>query len=91
MKTIYKYTLSNEACIRPQVVEMPWVCEIINVVKKSDGVFLYALVETETGTDCRRKFRVYGTGWQIKEENIKYINSFLIDDYEIYHVFEVLD
>ena len=91
MKRIYKYELNNMAFSEPQIIEMPWCAKIVNIVKKVDGVFLYALIDTELGYDCPRKFRIYGTGWDIREEKVKYINSFLIGDYEIYHVVEVLD
>jgi hypothetical protein len=89
MKTIYKYRLNLSS--EPQEINMPWVSEVVNVVAKADGLFLYALVEPDSSNDFTRKFCVYGTGWDIQEENVKYINSFLVGNYEIYHVFEVLD
>lgn len=82
-KVIYKYRLAPE-------IELPKGATILGCYAKSDGEFLYASVPTNTDEIENRKFAVLSTGEQFDEDKMKaYIGSFILDDYYIYHVYEM--
>lgn len=89
MKTIYKYPIKMTGV--EQIIELPKGSEVVNFVKKIDGIFLYAIVDLNEQTTENRKFVVCGTGWPIRCENYKFIGSILLTEYEIYHLLEVVE
>lgn len=71
------------------VVQLPKGSKVISVQSKEDGEFLYAQVpvgEKETETHF---FRILATGDPFRPDGARYIGSFILADYYIYHVYEV--
>lgn len=89
MKTIYKYSIKMTD--EEQIIEMPKGSDVVTFVNKIDGIFLYAVVDTDTTETEKRKFFVCGTGWPIRCDAYEYIGSILLTEYEIYHLIEAID
>lgn len=89
MKTIYKYPIKMTDA--EQIIKMPKGSDVVTFVNKIDGIFLYAVVDTDATEMEKRKFFVCGTGWPIRCDAYKYIGSILLTEYEIYHLIEAID
>ncbi len=85
---VFKYSLN-------ETVELPVGSKIINLVRKEDGVFLYALVPSDVDIlfDEKKethKFLVIPTGGIVNMQNARYVDTYILDNYYAFHVFEVI-
>jgi hypothetical protein len=87
MKTVYKYDL--EPLEDVVELQLPRYSQILKVDTQLQKPRLWALVETEQPLETR-KFRVAGTGHEIKEQNTAYIGTvFMHSGFLVFHVFEL--
>ena len=87
MKTIWKYKLE---ATENQIIRMPENSEVLTISGQDGCVYVWALVDTDRPSEDRC-FSVYGTGWEIKPENLLYIGTAFIDSHIgplVFHVFE---
>lgn len=87
MKTIWKYQLER---IGETSISMPKGAEILNIGIQGNWLCLWALVDTEAEKESRC-FMVYGTGWEIDNIELSYIDTFITEiGFFVWHFFEVL-
>ena len=90
MRTVYKY----EKDIGDKLeFDLPKGAELLHVNSQSDygGTCLWALVDPLQDTREKKELRVYRTGHEIKETNLRYINTFTVYKGALwFHAFEVL-
>lgn len=88
MRTVWKYELAIDDYID---VEIPKGAEILTFQIQSDKPCIWCLVDPNVEKETRR-FRLAGTGHDIKEDNLKYIGSCQVHEgVLIFHLFEILD
>lgn len=80
MKTVYKYTTG--------IVNMPKGAIVRKAAMQDGQVQLWAEVDTDNPLE-QRHFVSYGTGWEIEEDNICYIDT-VFDGIYVWHVYEVV-
>lgn len=80
MKTIYKYKLGE--------LLLPAGAKVLTAGKQNDEFYIWAEIDTEQ-TPEHRTFAVYGTGWDMPEENRCYIAT-VFDNGFVWHVYEVV-
>ena len=83
---IYKYKLDN-------IVELPSGAKILTVLAKTDGVFVYAQIPPNTdGTTQTHKLMIVPTGaeFECTDGAMNYINSVVVDNYYVFHIYEVI-
>lgn len=86
MKTVYKYKLSSPLGIITKV-SLPKGSTVLSAGFQANDFYIWALVDTEQPTEVR-KFIVYGTGWEIDEDNVCPIDTVFQGPY-VWHIFEV--
>ena len=84
MRTIYKYRLNTN----PQDLMPPKDACILKVQTQLNIPYMWMEVDTEKPVELRR-FMVYETGEEIKEEHAKYIDTYQTDNFYMYHVYEM--
>lgn len=92
---VYKYPIKIDDIVE---LELPAGAEILHVEvqkeplsiqKEEANLYLWALVDPEKPTLYRR-IRIAGTGHTIKENIIRYINTFTLYEKALwFHVFEI--
>ena len=83
---VYKYPIKIDDIVE---LELPAGAEILHVESQNDNLFLWALVDPEKPT-LHRRIRIAGTGHTIKENIIRYINTFTLYEKALwFHVFEI--
>jgi hypothetical protein len=83
---VYKYPMEIKDIVE---LELPAGAEILHVEAQNDKLCLWALVDPEKPTLYRR-IRIAGTGHTIKENIIRYINTFTLYEKALwFHVFEI--
>ena len=83
---VYKYPIKIDDIVE---LELPAGAEILHVEAQNDKLCLWALVDPEKPTLYRR-IRIAGTGHTIKENIIRYINTFTLYEKALwFHVFEI--
>lgn len=82
MKTVHKYTLDVETTLT-----MPKGAQLLYVGEQRGEPHLWAMHETTQPTEERR-FRIYGTGHEMKEWPKAYVGSIQTTGL-VLHVFEV--
>ncbi|MFX0134751.1 MAG: hypothetical protein ACFFDN_14010 [Candidatus Hodarchaeota archaeon] len=90
MKKIYKYQIPFEDVF---TMFLPIGAKILMVGDQNDKAYLWALVNPNNDTEDRY-FRLAGTGHPIehKDENLKYINSFMqLGGRLVWHLFEIIE
>lgn len=85
MITIYKYYLGPP-------IQIPQDAKILSVQAQGDGIYLWALVDTDKPT-VTRVFTRIGTGWNLSDEtdlfNQTYISTVQDRDGFVWHIFEL--
>jgi hypothetical protein len=89
MKEIWKYDLISEDY---NAVLLPKGAKPLSVqVQGNDRVRMWCLIDPNEEEHEERIFRIAGTGYGIKDENLIYIGAFqLYDGRFVGHVFEVI-
>jgi len=88
MRNVWKYKLTANDYID---VEMPKGAEVLTFQIQFDIPCIWCLVDPDAEKESRR-FRLAGTGHDIKEDNLKYIGSCQVHEGAlIFHLFEVED
>jgi hypothetical protein len=90
MKVIYKYLISVSDFIN---IDLPKGAEILKIDVQNSQVCIWALVDKFAKETELRKFRTFGTGYDINDNtsNLKYINTiFLMNGSLVFHIFEDL-
>jgi len=88
MRTVHKYPVKLTDNFE---IELPKGAQILTVQEQYDFPQLWALVNPNENKKQKRKFRLAGTGHQIKETNLEYINSFQLEDGSlVFHLFEII-
>ena len=82
MAKVYKYPISGS-------VLLPKGSKILTVCSKLDGNFLYVQVPDNEKETEQHYFRVVPTGAPFDDTGCTYIGSVILEDYFIYHVYEV--
>jgi len=83
MNVIYKYELD---ITRKQSIEVPIGCEILKVAEQNGGLFVWARVDTESEIN-KLPFVIYGTGHEIDMYGFTHIDSVLMANGLVWHVF----
>ena len=86
MKKIYKYILGDHV---QHEVNIPEHGIVLTVALQNNLLCIWVLVNPISPTTIR-KFKVYGTGWPIEVNNLKYINT-VFDKNLVWHIFENLE
>jgi hypothetical protein len=87
MKTVFKYPLR---LIDTQDVSMPDDAEILCVQIQNEVPTIWAKVDDENGP-VTRKFRIAGTGHDLKGDELAYIGTFQLHAGAlVFHVFEII-
>lgn len=88
METIYKYRIIEGGEI---ILPLPPCAEILSAqAQEPASLMIWVKLDPDKNT-TERRFVVYGTGWDIKETNLKFIDTVqLFDGFsdEPHHVFE---
>ena len=86
MKTIFKYPISaTHECL----IDLPKGAKIISLKVQRGIPCLWAIVDTDAEIE-KRKFMTYGTGHELPVNPGTFIGTFLVNDFFVYHVFEVI-
>lgn len=87
MRTVHKYNL--EPLTDVVELQLPRYAQLLKVDAQLQKPRLWALVETDQPEETRR-FRVAGTGHEIKEPNTAYIGTVMMaGGMLVFHVFEL--
>lgn len=81
MKTIYKYRIDFD-----KTLELPEGSEVLSFQYQDEKPTIWVLVDT-TKPLVKRHFSIYGTGWEVAEEGLKFIGT-AKEDVFIWHLFE---
>lgn len=85
MKSIWKFPLGQST---HPILTMPEGAEILSVQAQRDEPQLWALVDPDA-PKVKRQFHVYGTGWDVEQENLRFISTVQMHRGTfIFHVFE---
>lgn len=84
MKTIYKYPVSSSFELL-----LPEDAEILTVQLQDGEAQMWVLFDPYEPT-YPRKFEVFGTGWTIEEDELRYVATFQKGKF-VWHVFEVVN
>ena len=93
MNTIHKYVLS-EGPVRTNIIEMPYYAEVLTAQMQEKNLCIWAMHHIkENGNPedeiVKRKFHVFGTGWDIPDErNNHFYIATVQDDGFVWHIFE---
>lgn len=83
---VYKYPIKISDIVE---LELTAGAEILHVEAQNDKLCLWALVDPEKPI-LNRRIRIAGTGHTIKENIIRYINTFTLYEKALwFHVFEI--
>lgn len=88
MKTIYKYPI---LLIDFQTLLLPLGAEVINIINKLDGIYLYAIVDSNEKTMCSISIRIYPTGHSTIHDDYEYFTTIVLDDIFVWHIFIKID
>lgn len=91
MKQIWKIPLPFFSALTTfdiQTVSIPFGAEILKVAIQKGDIYLWVLVRPDRQPEDRR-FAIVGTGWDLKEESIVYIDTVFLGDF-VWHIHEVL-
>lgn len=84
---VFKYALPMNGSILE--LDLPDQCAICDVNQQDGGIYLWALIDTHAPL-VKRKFVIYGTGWQIQDvENLFFLKTVFMPNGLVWHVFEV--
>ena len=87
MKQIWKYDIEMEGVCE---LSLPVGSEVLCAQEQYGGPKLWALVDPNEKKMETRRFRHSGTGHDIPEENLEYIDTYqLINGSLIFHLFEI--
>lgn len=84
MKTIYKYPLAIKD---QQTIKMPNDAVILAADQQDGELFLWARVNRNNDTEDR-VFNIYGTGHEVNEYDLVFIDTVLMPNGLVWHVFE---
>lgn len=87
MKKIFKYEVALQGEFKLNIERHATIlcCQMQN-----DKPKIWAIVDTEAPAD-ERTFKLYGTGHEIGDTNLKYIDTIQLQDgLYVFHLFEVL-
>ena len=87
MKTVYRYEI-NQAI---NDVNLPIGAKVLSVGVANNIISLWALVDTESGTE-KRKFLVFGTGSDMSKTetyNLTFVGTIRKSNTYAFHIFEV--
>lgn len=85
MLTVYKYALAR---VTRQTIALPKRARILCAEFQGNELFLWAQVDTNE-PHRERYIHIYGTGHDMKDEDLLYINTVHLQDIGmVYHVFE---
>lgn len=85
MKSIWKFSLGEST---HPILTMPVGAEILSVQTQRDEPQLWALVDPDA-PKAKRQFHVYGTGWDVEQENLRFIGTVQMRGGAfVFHVFE---
>jgi hypothetical protein len=88
MKTIWKYAVPVQDEFE---IEMPMGSQVLSVQTQGSVPRIWVLVNPEEKAKLTRRFRVVGTGHEIEEEHIEFIDTFQVNGGQyIFHVFEIM-
>ncbi len=91
MKRVYKYTAEISEVIKFELPSNSQILRIDVQDELSGNVCLWALVDIEIETKQIRKIRIAGTGHNIEQNKVSYINTFTVhNDTLWFHAFEIL-
>ena len=91
MLSVFKYPifLDDKCEVSMPEVSMPEGAQILTVQTQQESPQLWALVDPDAKM-CIRKFRICGTGHNVEETNLLYINSFQLRGGSlVFHLFEI--
>lgn len=85
---IYKYHLSDAP---EAIVELPIDSEVLYFGAQGDKFYIWAKVDENEKYKEDRKFKVFGTGHSLPNENLDYIGTIMTDNGAyVWHCFEVM-
>ena len=89
MNTVFKYSFDVNDYF---TIEMPEDAKIISIQMQKSMPQLWALVDSDKPKK-KRKFRLAGTGHQIKENinDLQFIDTFQVHGALVFHVFEIIE
>lgn len=82
MKTIYKYHIALK---KEQTIVLPMEYQILGIQMQNDTLCMWVMVDMDNPVESIN-IRIYGTGHEITEEDIKHIGTIQIDGF-VWHVF----
>jgi len=100
MRTIHKYKLDDVA--HANIIDMPEYAEILTAQVQGNDIYIWAMHDTVDGDFphpedkiVKRKFHIYGTGWEIPDESyahnrLQYIATVQMSPL-VWHVFEEIE
>lgn len=89
-KSIWKFSFTSDK--NPEVFLMPKNAEILCIKTQNETPTIWALVDIGDDIDKEERcFEIYGTGWNINEDDIrKYVGTFFAGGENlVFHVFEL--
>ena len=87
MKVVYKYKIPIQDYIS---LSLPVNAKIIKFDSQNNDPYIWVLVTLEKELE-ERKFRLAGTGHDIRENNLKYIDTTIMHDGQlVWHLFEIV-
>ena len=92
MKAIWKYPINTRSHGNKFIIDLPYNARIFTVRMQGNTPCIWAMVDTKEETE-ERIFIIYGTGWEVKEENddLVYIDTYLEQGGNcVWHLFEVI-
>lgn len=85
MKSVWKFSLGEST---HPILTMPKGAEILSVQVQRDEPQLWALVDPNA-PKVKRQFHVYGTGWDVEQDNLRFIDTVQMRGGTfIFHIFE---
>lgn len=87
MQTVHKYSLLTADTVD---IIMPKDAKILHIDVQDDRLCMWALIDSKRTLE-RRRFRIAGTGHELKEPKLEHLGSALLYNGKlVLHVFEVL-
>jgi len=85
MQVIWKERVPYEAQF---TLQMPRAARVLSVQMQNGDPYLWFLIPDTSADKVERKFYQYGTGEQVEEIKGKYIGTFQVENYFVFHLFE---
>lgn len=83
MKTIWKYQLTTAGQI-----EMVKGAKVLSVGHQNDEIMIWAEADDNTTETEIRHFNVVGTGWGTDDHPGKFIDTVILDNGLVWHIYE---